>query len=132
MNKQARTEKKPAILIIEDDESARKFLSRIFTHLDFPFVAVESGEQALYFAAETKFDIAFVDMVLTGMNGVKTLQGLKKLTPSIKAVVFTGFAEQQMIEEALNLGANAVLAKPFSLTEIFGIMSQLLGTGDKH
>lgn len=125
-------EKKPAILIVEDDESARKFLSRIFTHLDFPFVAVESGEQALYFAAETKFDIAFVDMVLSGMDGVKTLAGLKKLIPGLKAVVFTGFAEQQMIEDALNMGAVGVLEKPFSLTEIFGIMSRLVTDRGRH
>jgi len=133
MNKTAvpHTDQKPTILIVEDDESARKFLSRIFVHLDFPFVAVESGEQAVNFAATTHFDIAFVDMVLNGMNGVKTLKTLKTIIPEIKAVVFTGFSEQQMIEEAMNIGADAVLDKPFSLTEIFGIMSRMLADKKK-
>jgi two-component system, NtrC family, response regulator HydG len=134
MNKSVITQtgQKPTILIVEDDESARKFLSRIFVHLDFPFVAVESGEQAVNFASTTHFDIAFVDMVLNGMNGVKTLKELKKVLPEIKSVVFTGYAEQQMIEEAMNIGADAVLDKPFSLTEIFGIMSRMLAGKKKH
>jgi CheY-like chemotaxis protein len=133
MNKTAitQTEQKPTILIVEDDESARKFLSRIFVHLDFPFVAVESGEQAVNFAATTHFDIAFVDMVLDGMNGVMTLKALKKVIPDIKSVVFTGYAEQQMIEDAMNIGADAVLDKPFSLTEIFGVMSRMLSDKKK-
>jgi CheY-like chemotaxis protein len=52
--------------------------------------------------------------------------------PDIKSVVFTGYAEQQMIEEAMNIGADAVLDKPFSLTEIFGIMSRMLAQKKKH
>lgn len=118
--------RKPNILIIDDEPAVRKFLSRVFQKLDLPFVAVESGEQAVDFASKMRFDVAFIDMVLTGMNGVETLRQLKAITPDIRAVVFTGFRMNKMIEDSVELGAKAVMDKPFSLTEIFGVLSRIL------
>jgi len=61
MNKSAvHTTAETTSLLIEDDESARKSC-RDLCAPDFSFVAVESGEQAVSFAATTHFDIAFVE-----------------------------------------------------------------------
>lgn len=122
--------KKPSVLIVDDDAAVRRFLSKVFKKLDLPFIAVETGEQAVDYGRKMPFDVAFIDMVLPGINGVQTLKKIKELNPKVKAVVFTGFRENKMIEEALELGAQAVLDKPFSVTEIFGVMSRMISPPD--
>lgn len=120
--------KRPNVLIVEDDESARKFLTKVFKHINFPYLAVESGEEAIELAKKNDFQIAFLDMILLGINGFQTFKAIKEIKPNIKVIVFTGHGAIKMIDECKKLGAFAVLEKPFSLTEIYAVISRTVSS----
>lgn len=113
------------VLIVEDDDHDRQFMSRVFEGFRFEHAAVRSGEDAVAAARERRFDLAFIDMILPGINGLETLRQLQEITPGIKAVVCSGYGAEDLISDACNCGAIARLEKPLMLADILKVIRSL-------
>jgi len=108
----------PRVLIVDDDPSAREWLSAFLRERSLGPVAVGSGEEALAEVRRTLPDLVTLDLGLPGMDGLATLRALRAFAPALPVVVLSGVGDTQAIVEAVRLGALDFLRKPFEGDEL--------------
>jgi two-component system, NtrC family, response regulator HydG len=101
-----------SILILDDDHDVADTLGFIAKRRGYAVTIAYDAESALDLAKTKSFDIAFLDMLLPGMNGAECLVKLRKTQPQLKAFMMTGFAGGDLIRAAYDGGAIDVLRKP--------------------
>lgn len=114
------------VLIVDDQEGIRRLLVEICSMLGCKAAAAASGMESLKLIKENKFEIAFIDLKMPGLNGLETLELLQAQNPRLKGVLMTGYDETHLLEEALKKGAHSVILKPFELEEIKGLLENLM------
>lgn len=107
------------ILLVEDDQSVRKALRRVFRD-SHDFVEAVDGETGLKLADREEFDIALVDYGLgRGINGIEVLSNLQRLQPDCARLLMTGDHTPEVVQRALNSGAVLyIVPKPFRVGEV--------------
>lgn len=105
------------VLVAEDNEDLRSLMSEILTRRGMEVATVGNGAQALAAMAQDRFDAAVVDMVMPGMGGAALLDALKRAgndTPVLVTSGYVGLLDERRFQE---MGAVAVLKKPFRMEE---------------
>lgn len=105
-------------LVVDDEAVIRDFLSRFLSLNGIEVTAVADGFKAVELAGKEGFDIAFLDVRMPKMNGLETLKALKKIRPQSRYVMMTGYAVDDLLEEAQKEGAISSLKKPFDISRI--------------
>ncbi|OGR96507.1 MAG: hypothetical protein A2V88_09625 [Elusimicrobia bacterium RBG_16_66_12] len=113
------------VLVIDDQESVRSFLSRFVSRLGFEVSSVESGSRAVELVKSEGFDLYFIDMRMPGLNGLETLRGIRRIVPSAAVVVMTGYADEELLAGVRAEGVIDILAKPFDLGRLRAIVAGL-------
>lgn len=98
------------ILLVEDEQRILRFMSISLKAAGYRVIPATNGEQALDLVQSEKPDIVLMDIFLPGMNG---LEALRKLRTYSQLPVIVISARDSLGPEALALGANEFLAKPF-------------------
>ncbi len=106
------------VLVVDDDQSLREFLSITLARDGYDVVAAASGQEALRAMADTPADLALVDLKMPDMDGLETLRRLKELSEAVSVVIVTAFATTETAIQALKEGAYDYLIKPFKLDEL--------------
>jgi len=112
---------KNKILIIEDEETLRFFLSRKFKGEGFDIEEAVDGEEGIKKAKESKPDLILLDLLLPGIDGFEVLSILKKDSrlESIPVIIISNFSQEEAVKRGLKLGAIDFLVKAnLSLNEI--------------
>jgi two-component system, NtrC family, response regulator HydG len=123
------TPKKSALLlIIDDDLSTCETLIDILEKKGFKLVQVSSGEEALKTIKEKNFDLVFIDVKMPVMNGLETYLELRKIRPSIKAIMITAYRQEveSLVEEAVNNNLYTCLYKPIDVDKLLKIVQKVL------
>ena len=109
----------PLILIIDDEEDIRISLSGILEDEGYKCIGFESGEKALEFIkSKAEPDAIFLDIWLTGMDGVDVLKILKKDVPHIPVIMISGHGNIETAVQTIKLGAFDFIEKPLSLEKV--------------
>src|SRR5258707_1866899 len=111
-----------SILIVDDDavvrQGVRAFLE---TQPDFTVLAdAGSGQEALRLAVELVPDVALMDLVMPGMDGVETTRRLKQVSPRTQVIVLTSYHQDEHIFPAIRAGALSYLLKDVDSQELAG------------
>jgi len=106
------------ILIVDDEERIRFFLSEILSSDGQNVTTAENGEQALAIIAEQEFDLALLDLNLPDMNGMEILAKLKEQWPETAVIILTAHASLETSIEALRQGTHDYLFKPCRAAEL--------------
>jgi two-component system response regulator AtoC len=106
------------VLIVDDDASAREWLAAFLRTRGLSPICAASGEEALEELRRAPPDVATLDLVLPGMDGLATLRAMKALAPNVPVIVLSGVGATQAIVEALRFGAADFLRKPFEAEEL--------------
>ncbi|HEX2762737.1 MAG TPA: response regulator [Allosphingosinicella sp.] len=117
-----------SVLVIDDDDDVRAFLSDALEGLGCKVVAAASGAEALGALAEADVDLALIDYAMPEMNGADVARGARDLRPGLPILFVTGYAESEQLEAALGPGV-PVLRKPFSLDELAAALERVLPRG---
>lgn len=117
---------KKKLLIIDDDEAIRELLTSMLLPMSdvYDIYKAKSGEEAISLAKEIVLDRVFTDMQMPGLDGLETFRELKKLNPSVKVVLMTGFASQDRIDAALHEGVVDCLMKPFTAGDVKAVLEK--------
>src|SRR5213082_3098730 len=102
-----------SILVVDDEKSQREILEMILSGEGYDVTTASSGEAALKFAKERRFDLALTDLKMTGMDGIELLQQLLAHDSSIIVSLLTAHGTIDSAKEALRRGAFDYLQKPF-------------------
>jgi two-component system, NtrC family, response regulator AtoC len=119
-----------SILIVDDEALTLRTISRALEAEGYEIFLAQSGEQALDVAAKEHPDIALLDVVLPGIDGVEVLRQLKRQDPAIVAVMMSAYRVVERAVEAIKLGAYDYLIKPFHVADMvntIGRASEVLG-----
>ncbi len=116
------------ILIIDDEPTIADTLSVIFASSGYDARAVYSAEQALEMLEEWRPDLAIIDVVLPGMNGIEFAIFLKASYPNCQFLLFSGQpGTSSLLEEAKKKGhLFEILAKPLHPTFMLATVSDML------
>jgi len=117
-------EKKPVILVIDDEESMRDSCSQTLTRGGFRAEAAEDGSIGLEKVKEIKPDLVLIDLKMPGISGMDVLEKVKEIDPNIISVVITGYATVESAVGAMKKGAYDFLPKPFTPEELRIIISR--------
>lgn len=105
-------------LVVDDHEGTRFFLEEMLVRDGHQVVAVESGEAALELIAVQEFDLALIDLRLTGIGGMEVLAALRQQSPDTAVIVLTAHGSLATAVEALRQGAHDYLFKPVNVVEL--------------
>lgn len=100
------------VLVVDDDHIQRDVITAMLDSLGYSAMAVPSGEKAVAHMCTNECDLLILDMVMDGIDGTETLRQVKILRPEQRAIILSGFARSDRVEEALRLGASCFVAKP--------------------
>lgn len=117
---------KTNILVVDDLKSVRMTLGRVLEDEGHSVVLAEDGYQAIEAAKQTSFDIIFMDIKMPGINGVQTFREVKKINPQAAVIMMTAYSVEDLVREALEEGAYAVVYKPFDIENIVSIIESAL------
>ncbi len=107
------------VLVVDDDAIQRQVLDDLLTKLGYRVERAASGEEAVDFLRDHPVDLLILDMVMPdGIDGAETYRRVAAMWPGQKAIILSGFAETDRVEEAQRLGAGTYLRKPMSLQQL--------------
>ncbi|MFH1386385.1 MAG: response regulator [bacterium] len=112
------------IIVIDDEPSVLESFKMILKIKDYEVSTFPDGPSALAGLEKDKFDIAFIDYKLPGMDGLEVLKKLKETDPSIEAIIVTAYATESSHANAITLGALEYLRKPFLMEEIYELVER--------
>ena len=110
------------ILIVDDEENMLNMLKNFFLINDYECETATNGLEALEVLKKDHIDIVITDMKMPKMDGMELLKIIRQKYEKISAVIMTGFAEEYTNTEALNLGAEGYITKPFRNKELLLIL----------
>jgi len=117
------------VLVVEDEESARRALAEILTLLGFEVAAAASGEEAERLAAGEVFDLLLTDFVLPGIDGGELARRLLARSPALRVVVMSGYAEDESMRHGVAAGTLRFLQKPFDVQALTRAIDAALADG---
>ncbi len=120
---------KQRVLIVDDDVDHAESLADVLDMRGHPVELAHSGEEAIEQFRASEFDLVLLDVKLPGMNGVETFLELKKIRPSARVMMMTGYSLEQLIAQAIEGGALGVLYKPFAATQLLETLGQVAQRG---
>jgi CheY-like chemotaxis protein len=117
-----------SILVVDDVADQRDIASRILTRLGYQVETVPSGEAAVAYMQTGSPDLVVLDMIMDpGMDGLDTYREILKLHPGQRAIIASGFSENERVREAQRLGARQYIKKPYVLEGIAKAVKNELG-----
>jgi len=119
-------QKKPSILIVDDDKSLVSTFQKFFEMKEFSVDTACMGCDATLKIASRDYDLALIDVALPDMKGTELLLKFKKTIPGTRKIILTGFANAESAIEAVNNGASFFLAKPVRLDRLLEVVKKQL------
>jgi len=113
------------VLVVDDDHAFRKHLSRALIRRGYDVWSAEGGKDAINIVEDKSFDVAIVDLKMQEMDGIRVIEGLKNIQPSIVGIVLTGYGSIPTAVKALKLGAYHYLTKPCQIAELETILQEV-------
>ena len=121
------------VLVVEDLAPLRKLVERMLVQLGYRVHSAASAKEALALAGESgvEIDLLLSDIVMPGMDGRDLARLLKVLRPKLRIVLMTGYSDLfSEGSDAGALGADAVVQKPFSRSQIENVLADVLSDSE--
>ena len=114
------------ILLAEDDDSMRGFLTRALERAGYDVIAYDNGAEAFARLKEEPFTLLLTDIVMPRMDGIELARRASELDPDLKIMFITGFAAVTLNSEVQAPKDARVLSKPFHLKDLVREVEKLL------
>ena len=106
------------VMIVDDEPSMIRLLSRLMKSEDHQITAVNESSQAQKLLMTEKFDLMISDIRMEPVDGVELLKTAKKRWPEMPVILVTAYQSDGLSEKLREQGAFACLLKPFRLHDI--------------
>ncbi|QSQ27023.1 sigma-54-dependent Fis family transcriptional regulator [Pyxidicoccus parkwayensis] len=117
-----------AVLVVDDEESVRTFLSELLGSAGYQVRSAASGAQALEMLSGGSFDAVLLDVVMPEMSGLEVLRRYRGAGGTAPVIVLSALAGADDAVRAMKMGASDYLAKPFGNDELQDALARALGT----
>ena len=106
------------LLIVDDEEMMRSLLAKILGREGYHILTAEDGVAALEVMKQHRVDLVISDMKMPRMNGFELLKQIKQIRPETGVIIMTAYGDTYTVKDALILGADEYITKPFMSYEI--------------
>jgi FixJ family two-component response regulator len=121
-------EERIIILVIDDETIIHESCARILREQGYEVDSAMNGQEALQKLQERRYNLVLSDIKMPGMDGVQTLELMKRHAPDITVIMFTGFASVDTARATMKLGAFDYLPKPFTPDELLSAVQKALAS----
>jgi signal transduction histidine kinase len=125
---QATSGKSLRILVVEDEESIRRFLNSGLTSMGHRPRITSDAEEALTIFSEDDFDLVLTDLGLPGVSGEEVARVVSHKAPGLPIILLTGWADQLQAESHSLEGVTRILSKPISLDTLAATLRVVTST----
>jgi two-component system response regulator HydG len=115
-------ERKASILIVDDDAGFRKTMSFVMGHKGYGVATAKDGLEAIALVREKPFDVVLMDIKMPLMDGVETYGRIKTIRPESVVLMMTAYAVEDLVQQALQEGAHAVVYKPLDIERVVALI----------
>jgi len=107
------------VLVVDDELPVRDLFDDLLKKEKCKVKCIASGEEALDIIIKENFDVVLLDIKLSGISGVETLQKIKEKKPDTIVIMITGFGyDEDMITKTRELGCSGYLGKNMPISQI--------------
>jgi len=114
------------VLVVDDEKAMREFLTLLLEKQGHTVVAASDGEEALRVVAEHPIDLVISDLRMPKMDGISLLAGIRERDPDLPLIMVTAYASSESTIQAMRLGADDYITKPFRVGEIRLVVEKAL------
>jgi two-component system response regulator PilR (NtrC family) len=116
------TSRRGAILVIDDEEIMREILETLLVREGYDVRVASSGTEGLDLARALPFDAAIVDIMMPGLDGIATLDELKRVDEDLAVIIITAYGSIESAISAMKSGAFDYVTKPFKNDEVLVVV----------
>ena len=117
------------IFVVDDHRDIAEGLAEVLRLQGHEVDVAFGGEQAVRMFKENDYDIAFMDVMMPGMNGVESFLAIRRHKPNAKVVMMTGYSVEQLLDQVVEKGAYGVLHKPVIVDDILKTLERVKSEG---
>src|ERR1700674_3946732 len=118
------------ILLVDDEPGMLRYIRTLLEVDDYKVETASTGEEALQQVEKGMVpDLVLLDVLMPGIDGLETLQRLRRMKPGMKVVMLSCVNDARKVVQAMRLGAHDYLTKPFQKAELDAVIDQCLGQG---
>ncbi len=111
-----------SILVIDDEEIMREILEAVLAREGYKVRLASSGEEGIELVRSASFDAVILDVMMPGLDGIATLEELRKLDEELPVLMITAFASVETAISAMKRGAFDYITKPFKNDEVLVVV----------
>ena len=116
------------ILLVDDEPGMLRYIRTLLEVDDYKVETASTGEEALARVEKgLQPDLVLLDVLMPGIDGLATLEQLRQMKPGVKVVMLSCVNDTRKVVQAMRLGAQDYLTKPFQKAELDAVIDQCLG-----
>ena len=120
---------RPRVLVVDDEASIRELLTRTLALTEYEVEAVADARTGLDRLRLGPYDLLIADLRMPVMDGLTLIREARRLQPTLKVIIITGYSTESSAIEAVNLGVVGYLVKPFRVPQVLSAVGRALGEG---
>jgi DNA-binding NtrC family response regulator len=113
------------ILVVDDEPGMVSSLQDLLEDYGHIVETADSGYEALDRIKETSYSFVLMDVRMPGINGVETLRKIKQIDPNCTVVMMTAYSLDELLAEAIELGAYSVFYKPLNIEKLVDVIQEV-------
>jgi len=118
------------VLVIDDEESHASLISRVIAKNGHHVDVVHRAEDGIAKFRDRKYDLVITDVFMEGIGGIAGIANIRKAQPDVPIIAisagFSDMSAEAALQTARDVGADAILPKPFPLADLRVTMTRLL------
>ena len=121
-----------SILIMDDDQAVRTMMRRALERAGHRVSEAQDGAVGMRLYRDTPVDLVITDLYMPGQDGIETIQQLRDEFPSSRIIAMSGgasVAAEGPLRDAVMFGADATIAKPFTMQRLTDVVADVLSDG---
>ena len=121
-----RAGRRARILVVDDEASIRDLLAKVLK--DYDVDVVPDGRSAIELLRLYPYNLLIVDLKMPGMDGLSVIREGKRLKADLRVIIITGYSTEASAIDAVNLGVDGYLTKPFRVNQVLEQAAKAMAT----
>src|SRR6202162_5334714 len=121
------------ILLVDDEPGMVRYIRTLLEVDEYTVETASTGEEALQRVEKgLRPDLVLLDLLMPGIDGLQTLEQLRQIVPGLKVLMLSCVSDTRKVVQAIRLGAQDYLTKPFQKAELTTVIDQCLGKNQQN
>ncbi len=120
-------EVRPRVLVVDDEAGIRDLLAKALALAEYDVDLAGGGAEALERLRRQHYDLVITDLKMPGVDGMTLIRDARRFLPQLPIIIITGYSTEASAIDAVNLGVNGYLTKPFRVPKVLSAAAKALG-----